>query len=111
MTTAAGERDKRVSFQRGAAVRGGLGAEPVTTWSDLGRRWAAVRWGTGAERREAGAKGASQSATFIVLADSITRDVRPKDRILFDGRAWDVHDRALIERAEIHFTATAAEAA
>lgn len=107
MGTPAGQRDRIITFQRGAAVRGGLGTEPVTAWAPLGRAWAKVLFGTGAERRQAGAEGASQTATFRVLSDSISRGVVETDRILFDTRPWDITSISPIGvNEEIEFVAT-----
>jgi hypothetical protein len=53
-------------------------------------RLAKVLYGTGAERRAASVEGAVQTATFRVMADSLTRTVAITDRISFDGLVWDI---------------------
>ena len=103
----AGKRDKRISFQRNGAARSALGGKATPAWSELFKRWAAVRYGTGAERRAAAGEQAVQSATFIVLADSETKAITAKDRIVADGLSWDISGIALLGRSDLEFTATA----
>ncbi len=109
--TPAGQRDKAIVFERGAATRGGLGQPGEKVWTAIGpSRLAKVLYGSGAERRQAAAEGAVQAATFRVLADSLTRTVVATDRISFDGLAWDVTGIAPIGGPvayEIEFTAMA----
>lgn len=109
--TPAGERNKRITFERATSTRGGLGQPGARTWASIGAaRWAKVLYGTGAERRAASVEGAVQSATFRVLADSLTRGVLVTDRISFDGLVWDIGGIAPIGGPvayEIEFTATA----
>lgn len=108
--TPAGDRDKRVTFQRGTAAPGAFRNEPLTVWTDIGpvpKRWAKVLYGTGAERRQAATEAASQTATVRTLQDALTRTITTADRIVFDGRPWDVTAIAPIGRADIEFTCIA----
>ncbi|HEX8555774.1 MAG TPA: phage head closure protein [Sphingomonas sp.] len=110
MRTPRGQLDRRITIQSGQAVRGALGRETETIWADHCKAWARVLFGTGQERREAAAEGASQSATFRVLSSAKTRTVTERFRILFDGRAWDITSIAPIGvNDEIEFTATVAK--
>lgn len=110
MGTPTGERDRRIVFQSGAPVRGALGREPISAWSYIGRAWAKVLFGTGSERRAAGAEGASQAATFRVLSNGMTRGVTTDNRILFDRRGWDITSISPIGvNDEIEFVAVAAK--
>ena len=105
-----GKLDRKIRFERGQAADGGLGAEPVGSWAELATVWAMVRFGTGQERRQAAAEGASQPATFRVVSTTATRSVTEQDRIAFDGRAWDIAAIAAIGvNEEIEFTATVAK--
>lgn len=106
--TPAGQRDKRITFQRAVRTRSSLGTPTAGAWSDLGARWAKVLYGSGAERRQAATEQAVQPATFRVLADTLTRSIIATDRISFDGLVWDITNISPIGRpAEIEFTATA----
>lgn len=104
----AGRRDKAIAFERAAIARGALGTKSAAGWAALGSRLAKVLYGSGSERRQAAVEGAVQTATFRVLADSLTNTVTERDRISFAGQAWDVTGIAPIGSDEIEFTATAA---
>lgn len=99
----AGKRDQRVGFERATAVVNDHG-EDVLTWADIGERWAAVNYGRGDERREAAREGAVQPATFIVLADELTRTIVTGDRIGFDG-VWNIGGIVPRGRGEIEISA------
>lgn len=108
--TPAGQRDQRVQFERATLVADDHG-EDVSTWAALGEpRWAKLVYGRGEERREAARQGAEQPATFVVLADVLTRTIVTGDRIQFGG-AWDIKGIAPRGRAEIEFSAVAAASA
>lgn len=98
------ERDRRIMFERPIARQSAMGREPAKHFKLIGQRWAKVLYGTGAERREAGAENATQAATFIVTNDEVTRAVTVRDRIWFDGRGWDITSAAPIA-GDRHFTA------
>jgi hypothetical protein len=55
-------------------------------------------FGTGQERREAAQESASAAATFRVLGNAVTEGVTVKDRIQFDGSAWDIISNVPIGR-------------
>jgi len=106
--TGAGARDQRVIFQRCSVTEDAMGVE-VPRWDDLEPAWAKVLYGTGAERREAGALSAAQTATFRVRSTAALRSVTPADRIFHsDGQAWNITSIAKIGRWEIEFTAVVA---
>ncbi len=113
--TPAGKRDRLISFVRPVVTRDVSGAESE---SDAGgepdhiaNAWAAVRFGTSQERRQAGAEGASQSATFRTLSNVALRSVVTTDRILGEGLTWDIVGIAAVggPACEIEFTAVAAK--
>ena len=84
-----GRRDQLVSLERATVEQDPYGEE-ISTWSALGTEWAAINWGRGDERRQAAMEQGSQSATFNVLDNPMTRTVSLKDRIVFDGQSWDI---------------------
>lgn len=81
--------------------------EQVPAWARIGERWAGVLWGRGDERREAAREGGSQAASFVVLADELTRTIRLIDRVSYSG-IWDIKAIAPRGRAEIEFSAVRA---
>lgn len=107
MALPAGKRDTRIAFERGVPVEDDHGEE-VPAWAEIGERWAAVLWGRGEERREAAREGGAQPATFVVLADSLTRTVLVTDRITGAGGTWNIRGIAPRAGAEIEFSAVRA---
>lgn len=108
--TPAGQRNMRIAIERFTASEDDLGGGESGTWAALVTVWAKVLYGSGAERRAGAAEQAVQAATFRVLATTETRAVTVRDRIQFDGIAWDVTGIAPIGGPvpyEIEFTATA----
>lgn len=100
-------RQTLVSFQRAVTAENDLG-EAVSTWQQLGQAKARIYWGRGDERRQAAQEQGVQAATFEVLANSMTRALAITDRIIADGRVWDITGIAPIERGSLELTATAA---
>lgn len=107
----AGQRKTSITFERKAVVQDGVGEE-IETWGPLGARLARVYWGKGEERRQAAAEQGSQTASFVVLADSLTRTITVVDRIALDGSTWDItaitpiDSNGLVAAGEIEFVAS-----
>lgn len=116
----AGKRDRRVRFERTTTVQEGLGGDAPGVWALLEHAFAAVRFGTSAERRQAGMEGASQVATFRVLSTANLRSATEADRIRFapmggncdaaDAPVWNITGGIAIGRGEIEFTAVTRKA-
>ena len=105
--TPARQRERRIQFERATIARNAIGVEEPSAWSLIEKAWAKVLFGTGQERRAAGAEGATQTATFRVLSTIALRTVTERDRILFDGRGWSITSIAPVGvNDEIEFTAT-----
>jgi len=102
----AGERDTPIVFERFAVQTDAHGGEEEGDWQVYTRAWAAVRVGTGQERREAGQTAAAQAITLRVLANSLTSALTPLDRVAtYLGSTWDIAGVAVLDRAEIEITA------
>ncbi len=103
----AGARDTLITLERATTTQDDYGEE-VSAWTSLGTEWAAVFYGAGAERRQAAMEQGSQAATFEMLSNASTRALTLKDRISFDGVAWDITNIApdTPKRGEIAITAT-----
>lgn len=84
-----GARDKQIVIQRATTTTDDYGGE-VSTWADYATEWAAVYYGNGTEQRQAAQEGGSQAASFEVLANPLTRDIKITDRISHEGVAWDI---------------------
>lgn len=109
--TPAGEFDKRITFQQEGSMRTGLGTREGAGWSNVGVRWAKVRFGSSSERREAGLEQASQAATFRTRMDVLTNTVTAGDRIFWRGQTYDITGVSPFDEVrEIEFTGVAARA-
>lgn len=105
--TQPGERSQLVRIQRAVTAADDYGGESKT-WHDLGTAWAAVRYGTGQERREAAQENASQAATFDFDYSPQTAGIRPTDRLYCFDTVWDVASAVVIRANEaVHVTAIA----
>ena len=107
--TPAGRRDRKISIEiNNGAAENSLG-EPVEGWTANGQPqpMARIIYGSGEERRQAAAEGASQSATFNILATPRTRAIKPgTHRISYDGQTWDIAASVPMGRREIDLVAT-----
>lgn len=100
-----GERDTLITFQRATNAEDQYGEE-LQAWANFGTEWAAVRFGSASERREAAQERANQTAAFRVLANGKTRTLTPLDRIAgYLGANWDIIGVAQMSAAEIEITA------
>lgn len=85
----AGKRDTLVEFQRSSGSSDDYNQEEEA-WEKIESAFVAVRWGTAAERRDAGMNQSRQTATLRVVATTKLRAVTGKDRVLIRGDAWNV---------------------
>lgn len=77
-------RDKRILMETRDAAADGYGHPTVAVdWRPFARPWANVAFGSGSEQREAAQQSGSQTATFVVLADSETASASVRDRIRY----------------------------
>ena len=99
----AGQRDKLVTLQRATASRDDHNEE-TSTWKPIGQEYASVIFGRGDERRSAAQTQAAQAVTFQLLDNATTRTLSARDRILWNGTAWDLTAPGVpINRGELEF--------
>lgn len=101
----AGKADRQIVIERATVTTDDYGGE-VATWSTICKPWAEINYGRGEERRQAAQESASLAATFRVRANPNTAGVTTKDRIQFDGSAWDITSNAPWQRDARDITAT-----
>lgn len=103
---AAGARNRKVQFYPLVVTEDALGTEIEAAGSPV-PMWAAVTFGSGADRREAGQAGSDQSATFRVLSCAALRDATERWQIEFNGARWGITSIVPIDNdaTEIEFTA------
>lgn len=100
----AGKRDDLITIERNSGTSEDAFGNPTESWTTYATAWAEVVYGSGSERRTTAVEGAEQTATFRVLADTVTKAVTPADRISFEG-TWDIHSVTPLDRDGIEFTA------
>jgi head-tail adaptor len=98
-------RTELVVFERATPTETVHGGETLV-WATYASRRARVRFGTAQEKREAAQEGGVQSATFECVRSAPLDAVTLEDRITYDGSAWDIVERAPLDKATIRFTAT-----
>jgi head-tail adaptor len=102
----AGQRNKLIVFQRSEVTTDDYGGSIPGAPAEFTRAMARVRYGTAQEKREAAQESASQAATFECALTPKLSEVAMTDSIGFDGSAWDITEKAELDRQTIRFTAT-----
>ncbi|MES2175104.1 MAG: head-tail adaptor protein [Pseudomonadota bacterium] len=94
-----GRRNKRIAFKKKVAGVDGRGHATVDEqWEMLGKASASAYFGSGDEQRASAEDGATQKASFDVLANSVTRQLSVKNRLYYpvsdpdpqNWPAWDI---------------------
>lgn len=106
MTLGAAKYDRRVAFRPSVVTQdaaGGVVSSPGTAVP----AWAAVRFGSASERREAAGVEAGQAATFRVRSTAALRALDTSALIEFDGHSWGITGIASVglNGADLEFTA------
>ena len=84
-----GKMDRRVQFQRAAMVDDGFAA--VEVFAAHGAPvWAAKRDVSDGERYRAAEVQAHLSARFVIRWSAFAADLTPRDRLVCDGRVFDI---------------------
>lgn len=103
----AGRLDRRIVIQRATTAADSFN-EPVQTWATLATVWAMAKPVSDGERQRAGETLADKQYRFTVRWSYDVSDVDPRDRVVFDGRTFDIIGAKEIGRREfIEITATA----
>lgn len=105
MTLPAAKYDRKIAFRAVTQTQDAMGAVVPVEGSAV-FAWAAVTWGTAAERRSAGAVEADQAATFRVRSTAALRALTTAARIEFDGHDWGITGIASVgpNGSELEFT-------
>ena len=103
----AGKLDTRIAIRR-ATVTADAFNEPAETWATLATVFAYAMPIMDGERWQAGQTIAQQSYRFTIRWSLGVSDVNPRDRIIYDGREYDISGVKDIGRNEFReITATA----
>jgi len=103
----AGRLDRRVQFRRAVIGTGPFGQ--VETWSDLGAPvWASKTDISDGERWRAGAVSAQVTTRFRIRWSLWAAEITPKDRLVCEGRSYEIAGIKEIGRREgLEMTAAA----
>lgn len=86
----AGDLNRRIAFQRATLSAGGDYNEPQETWATIATVWAKRHDASAGEAYRAQEVGAQISIRFTVRYSSLTRTLTPVDRIVFDGKTYNI---------------------
>jgi SPP1 family predicted phage head-tail adaptor len=95
----AGKLDRRIKVQRATVSRNEMGEE-VAAWADVAEIWAGVTPVSDGEKFRAAQVGAEITSRFIVRHSSLTASISAEDRILYQGRVYDIQGSKEIGRRE-----------
>lgn len=99
MGLAAGDLDRRLRIERAVLTRDGFGEE-IAVWGLLAGVWAGKRDVSDRERIASAEVAAEITTRFVIRWSPDVADVNPKDRIVFDGRIFDISGVKEIGRRE-----------
>jgi SPP1 family predicted phage head-tail adaptor len=103
----AGRLDRRIVIQRATTTANSFN-EPISTWATLATVWAKAEPVSDGERQRSGETLADKKYRFTIRWSYDVSEVDPRDRVVFDGRTYDVSGVKEMGRREfIELTATA----
>ena len=103
----AGRLDRRIALLR-ASVAADAFNEQVATWSTFATVWAEAKPVLDGEKQQAGQTLASKSYRFTIRYSSDVADIDTRDRLIFDGRTYDINAvKEMDRRRWLEITATA----
>ena len=86
----AGKMDRRVTILRDQGSSTNGFGEPVANLAELATVWACKTNVSDGERFRAGEQAADLQMRFTLRWSSQVADVDPRDRLLFEGRTYDI---------------------
>jgi SPP1 family predicted phage head-tail adaptor len=84
----AGKLDRRVTIERATMADDGFGQAP--TWAELATVWASKRDVSDAERFASGEVAAQITTRFRIRWSSVVAGIDPRDRLICEGRTYDI---------------------
>jgi SPP1 family predicted phage head-tail adaptor len=103
----AGRLDRRIELLRATTTYDSFNA-PIATWATLQKVWAEAKPVLDGEKQQAGQTLASKSYRFTIRYSSDVADLDPRDRLLFDGRTYEINAvKEMDRRRWLEITATA----
>lgn len=103
----AGSLDRRIVIQRASLARDAMNSQ-VATWNPIATVWAKAEPIQDGERLRAGETLASKKYRFTIRWAVTVSQVDPRDRVVFEGRTYDVNGvKEIGRRVGLEITATA----
>lgn len=104
----AGRRNKRITLQRALTTKNALN-EDVKTWGAIGKRWAEKLDVSDGEQLRAAELGATVTARFRLLRDSLTVTLTARERLVLGSLVYEISGikDVDIDNAVLEITATA----
>lgn len=90
MALRAGDLDRRITLQRAAAVQDPATGERVESWATLATVWASRRRASARETLASAELSAEISDVFEIRYGSAWADLNARDRLLFEGRTYNI---------------------
>jgi SPP1 family predicted phage head-tail adaptor len=81
--------DRRITIER-YGVTYNDDNEPTEAWAALATVSASVQYASDGEKVRAAEVGATISVRFQIRYDSTWADVNPKDRVIYEGKTFDI---------------------
>jgi SPP1 family predicted phage head-tail adaptor len=104
----AGKMDRRITLQRATATDDGFSTAGSLTWSDIAKVWAEVEQIKDGERWRAGAVEATVTHRFRIRYSSAWEDLGAEDRVIYQGREFNISGvKELGRREKMEITASA----
>lgn len=82
--------DRKITLERFTFTTDEGSGEQVKTWSSLGDVWANKKDTSDSERVRSAEVAAEISTRFTIRYDSAWSDVGPLDRLVYEGRTFDI---------------------
>jgi SPP1 family predicted phage head-tail adaptor len=96
----AGKLDRRVTIRRASYSQDSGSGEMLETWSNLAEAWASWRRASARETLAAAEVSAEVTDVFTMRWSPVLASVTPKDRVLYQGREYNVSEVAEVGRRE-----------
>ena len=90
MALPAGRYNRKITLQRFTSTTAAGSGEQVKVWSDIATRFASKRDVSDSERMASAEMSAQIGTRFVVRWEQLLSDINPKDRLLFDGRTFEI---------------------
>jgi len=95
----AGPLDRRITIER-YGITYNDDNEPVEAWGEIGKRWASKKDVSDGEKIRAAEVGATVTTRFQVRWDSLTMTLTAADRIVCEGKTYDIAGTKELGRRE-----------